>query len=340
MRKFRCSCGGEIYFDSESCLSCGSKVCYSPRNNDFDRVAKEIFASRESDNPGGTPELCSNGKLHGVCNWERDPSSEEGLCFACGFNRVIPNLTKPENIGRWRVMEVAKKRLIYTLIGLQIPCINRLRSRKFGFLFDFLEDKRTNRCIDRDFIATGYADGIITINLLEADPVTRVEQKEAANEAYRTVLGHMRHESGHHYWNLLKYSKNIWNEFERLFGAEEVSYEVALKRYYSEGPEPAWGDKFISPYASMHPLEDWAETWAHYLHINDSLETAESFGILSSRPSDFAEKVKVWAKLSIGLNELNRGMGVPDNYPFVINPEVTKKLMFVDKAIKMFRLVY
>ena len=340
MRKFRCECGGELYFDSESCLSCGRRVGFNPKINGFERLSDEVSSCSESMDNGGVAELCENGERYGVCNWVKDPGSEQNLCFACEFNRVIPNLDKLENIERWQVMEVAKKRLIYTLLELRIPCVNRLISEKFGFLFDFLEDKRSNNKIDHDYIATGYAAGVITINLLEADPVSRVEQKKAANEAYRTVLGHMRHESGHHYWNLLKYSNQLWKEFKLLFGAEEVSYEVALKRYYSEGPSPTWVENFISPYASMHPLEDWAETWAHYLHINDSLETAESFGIIPSLPIDFAEKIKVWAKLSVGLNELNRSMGVPDNYPFVINLEVTKKLMFVDKATKLFRSIY
>src|SRR6202011_5238904 len=35
----------------------------------------------------------------------------------------------------------------------------------------------------------------------------------------------------------------------------------------------------VTPYASAHPWEDFAETWAHYFHMVDTLETATAFGL-------------------------------------------------------------
>jgi hypothetical protein len=122
--------------------------------------------------------------------------------------------------------------------------------------------------------------------------------------------------------------------------------------HYRNGPPSNWQENYISSYASSHPWEDWAESWAHYLHLVDTLETAYSFGLtldpkykvdaesISTMISedayscfDFSRLLKQWIPLSLALNSLNRSMGLPDSYPFVISASVGKKLAFVHEVI-------
>src|SRR6185295_3152587 len=111
-------------------------------------------------------------------------------------------------------------------------------------------------------------------------------------------------------------------------------------------------------YASMHAWEDWAETWAHYLHMVDTLETARSFGLaLRPRPASedapaqppvavrrldphsFDDLVRGWLPLTIAMNSLNRSMGLPDPYPFVLGEPALEKLRFVHTVIEETRSV-
>jgi hypothetical protein len=89
------------------------------------------------------------------------------------------------------------------------------------------------------------------------------------------LLGHFRHEVGHYFWDrLVATDPHQLEEFRVLFGDDRQDYGEALKRHYDEGAPANWQDTYISMYATMHPWEDFAETWAHYLHIVDTLETA------------------------------------------------------------------
>src|SRR5262245_38669455 len=198
-------------------------------------------------------------------------------------------------------------------------------------------------------VTTGHAGGVITLNVAEADDAERERRRMALGEPYRTLLGHMRHESGHYYWDRLVKNGPDLDGFRALFGDERPDYGAALQQYYEQGPGPDWPALYLSAYASAHPWEDWAETWAHYLHMTDVLETAAACG-LSLRPGRadepalktgaqnrapglFERLTSDWFSVTYVLNNLNRSLGLPDGYPFVLSPPVIEKLRFVHETI-------
>lgn len=338
MNRFECECNSTVYFESRVCLSCNVKIAFDPETLSFRKLNQALETTVScSDTQAETQQkvLCSNGKHYDVCNWLAAPDAVQGLCPGCQFNRYIPNLDSPKNVRRWGVLETAKKRLLLTLTQMGLPYATGWQAPEQGFLFDFLEDQRDNPDVSTPMVYTGYADGIITINLLEASTTSRIAQQKAAKESYRTVLGHMRHESGHHFWTFVKKDSGLLEEFKQRFGLENEDYAIALKQFYECGPCDAWSERFISPYASAHPLEDWAECWAHYLHIYDGLETAAALGMAPINPAElcFQEKITLWRSVSAGLNEMNRSLGLQDAYPFVINTTVAEKLGFVDRVV-------
>ncbi|MEM9621652.1 MAG: putative zinc-binding metallopeptidase [Pseudomonadota bacterium] len=325
MKNFRCQCGQQLFFDSQSCIRCGRRLGFDVEN--MEMVALSGDQATHS-------RLCANSE-YGVCNWVIPESSTHSLCFACQFNRTIPYLGKPENVTRWRVLESAKKRLFYTLLRLGLPLVSGHVDTQHGLLFDFVEDARSdpNRYPEK-FVHTGYANGVITVNVLEADDAARESMKAALRESYRSVLGHLRHESGHFYWSHLQVA--LTAEFKQLFGDSQADYAAALEKHYADGPPADWNQRFISAYASAHPLEDWAETWGHYLHIFDLLETAATHGLIDVQfdQMDMQAQISLWRKLSVTLNELNRSIGLGDAYPFIVTDLVQEKLTFIDRAIK------
>ncbi len=274
--------------------------------------------------PGDGLPTCSNRGKEPNCNWL---SLQGGPCISCRMSRVIPALSKVVNRGRWQRLEQAKRRLIYDLLVLGLP----VEPGRLEFVFK--EDRRTNPDVDEDHVVTGHRDGVITINAAEADEVYREEMRQAMNEPVRTLLGHFRHESGHLFYDLL-IDDELREPARERFGDERRNYDAAMRRYYDEGPPVGWEDHYISAYASAHPLEDWAECWAHYLHIQAALETATTLGWQSQAERPWRQR---FVDLALGLNELVRSFGLPDAYPFVILPEVGLKLDFVDEAVKRFR---
>ncbi|MDB9798139.1 putative zinc-binding peptidase [Pseudomonadales bacterium] len=331
--RFICECGGQISFDDNQCARCQKPVGFDAIETRFYRLDDE---GRMALNSLGTPLMrCSNGLDHDACNWLRPAEAKATLCKACQFNRFIPDLSRDGNLSLWRTLEVGKKRLIFSLMQLGLPLTSRWHDPCFGLFFDFLEDWARDGGEPPSAVRTGYLDGVITINILEAEPVLRLQQQQAAKELYRTVLGHLRHESGHHFYKLAATSPAFKDEFEKNFGSPDLDYEKALNRYYETGPKKDWLKRCISPYASAHPLEDWAETWGHYLHIYDTLETGFSFSGYSARPEtpSFDNHISVWGELSRTLNEMNRSMGMDDPYPFTINEKVKDKLRFIDTVI-------
>ncbi len=197
---------------------------------------------------------------------------------------------------------------------------------------------------------TGHNDGLITINLAEANDSERERQRQHMAEPYRTLLGHFRHEIAHYFWDRLINNSPSLERFRQLFGDERQDYAAALQNNYANGPAPNWQDQFVTAYASSHPWEDFAETWAHYFHMIDTLETAGAFG-LRVRPrvalgADLATVVDLdphmatmdriinsWLPLTFAVNSINRSMGLPDLYPFVLAPPAIVKLSFVHDCI-------
>jgi hypothetical protein len=239
----------------------------------------------------------------------------------------------------WRRLESAKRRWIYGLLRLGLPLVDRTEDPQRGLLLDVKLPEGD------EAVLTGHADGVITINLLEADPVKLEETRKAFREKYRTLLGHLRHESGHYYWMRLVENSAFLEPCRAVFGDDREDYQAALSRHYGGEPRAGWQDSFVSSYATAHPWEDWAETWAHYLHVVDGLETARSFGLipLAKAPEptevpasreEFNRMVDAWAQLAVAMNGLNRSLGLPDPYPFPLTEAIRHKLAFVHRVVR------
>ena len=335
MKSFHCRCGQPVFFDSTVCIHCGAALGFD--SDSLDVVSLQLDETGGLTDESGQPRFrCANGSEFNVCNWLVSVSSSAELCWACQFNRTIPDQSRPNNTNRWRRFETAKKRLLFSLRRLGFPIRNGFVDRDNGLLFDFIEDHRSNpEQYAESFVQTGFHGGVITINALEADDAARESIRTQMNEPYRTLLGHLRHESGHYYSPALDVDDTTRSRFRLLFGTSDTDYQHALAQYYASGPEVAWQDRYISAYASAHPTEDWAESWAHFLYIYDVLETAATHGFIDTPPADMDldEKLRVWRELSVAFNELNRSSGLADAYPFVVNDIVGEKLRFVDDTI-------
>jgi hypothetical protein len=191
---------------------------------------------------------------------------------------MIPDLSLTENQANWRRIQLAKHRLFYTLLKLRLPLKTKLEDTEHGLAFDFLVAPPPHD-MAAEPVMTGHDHGLITINLAEADDSERERMRRQMGEPYRTLLGHFRHEIAHYYWDRLVRDASGIEAFRQLFGDEREDYSAALQRHYANGPPPNWQESFVSAYASTHPWEDWAETWAHYFHMVDTLETASAFGM-------------------------------------------------------------
>lgn len=329
MKRFLCRCGNELFFDNTFCNVCGNALGFIPELQTLVRLEKH----------NGYRPCQHRSDLN--CNWlvgNEDPNPQ---CRACRLTRTIPDLDINNNLQRWAKLEATKRRAFYMLLYLQLPIPNRL-AKDSKLLFDFLEDKRSNPRSKLHMVYTGHANGIITINAAEADDSYRSAAQQQMKEAYRTLLGHFRHELGHYYWMDLQKNTEELADFRQLFGDERQDYQVALKHFYKHGARSDWQLHYISAYASCHPLEDWAECWAHYLHISETLETAAAYGVIEKNPDseNFGEWLSTWMRFSVVLNALNRSMGVSDPYPFVINASVERKLHFIERWVKAATLPY
>ncbi|HTW95409.1 MAG TPA: putative zinc-binding metallopeptidase, partial [Tepidisphaeraceae bacterium] len=336
------------------CGACGHKLAYLP---DLQVVASLDPAGGQANDPQAawtcpiprardrTYRLCDNYTSHNVCNWAIDAAGPDKLCLACRLTRVIPDLSRPENQALWARLEAAKRRLVYELVGLGLPVAPRADENPKGIEFRFLADPPGG-----PRVLTGHDNGVITVNIAEADDVERERARVSMHEPYRTLLGHFRHEIGHYYWDLLIKDGPRLEPFRQRFGDERPDYNRKLQAYYRQGPMPNWQQNFVTAYAAAHPWEDWAETWAHYLHMADALETAAACGLSlhpdradepsMEKPSlkeaadrPFEQIVQDWFALTYALNSLNRSMGLPDGYPFALSEGAIAKLRFVHEAI-------
>jgi hypothetical protein len=287
--------------------------------------------------------FCKNYQA-GVCNWMVPAEDPVGFCLACRHNRVIPDLSVAGNAVLWGKLETAKHRLFYSLIRLKLPLANRVDDPAHGLAFDFLADPPESHA---QGVMTGHDNGLITLALKEADDAVREKVRGEMGEPYRTLLGHFRHESGHYFWDrLVATNEAALEKFRALFGDDRQDYAQALQKHYSEGAPPNWQESFVSIYATTHPWEDFAETWAHYLHIVDTLETAGAFGLKirprAARghiaaaidfdpyaPKRWEQAIDAWLPVEFATNSLNRSMGQMDLYPFVLSPKVIEKLGFM-----------
>lgn len=348
MKLFECqSCGQLLYFENTVCVRCGHSLGYLPGQAQLSALQPAADGRWQAlGDLDHEYRACANAGL-GACNWMVPAESQDAFCRACRLNRTVPNLNDPERAALWRPLEAAKRRLIYSLMRLGLAVRSRDDDPQGGLAFDFLSAQDSD-----EPVMTGHASGVITIDLAEADPVAREQMRTDMTERYRTVLGHFRHEIGHYYWNDLV-ANTAWLEPSRaLFGDERADYGDALNRHYETGPPADWTHRFISSYATAHPWEDFAESWAHYLHIVDTLETAQAFGmtiraragtdpVLSMeiefdpyRTADFDTLVQAWVPLTAAVNSLNGSMGQPDLYPFVLAHDVIEKLRFIHRLVR------
>jgi hypothetical protein len=360
---FHCDhCQNLVFFENIQCVNCGHALGFLPDSQDMgslDPIGGGRWASPLPSARGRAYRLCANYDRENICNWAVPEDDPNPLCSSCRLTKVIPDLTVPGNKEAWYRMESAKRRLICGLLTLALPLEGKtgrigsvdgpgLRTPENGVEFEFLADPAAPGAGP---VLTGHNQGVITLNLAEADDSERERRRTQLHEPYRTLLGHFRHEIGHYYWDRLVAEGDL-EGFRRLFGDERADYAEALKRHYSEGAPGDWQNRFVSTYASAHPWEDWAETWAHFLHMADSLETAAGCG-LSLKPhradepvmrtaptpsaGSFDKMAEAWFPLTYVLNNLNRGMGLPDAYPFVLSPPALEKLRFVHGVIEAAR---
>jgi hypothetical protein len=350
MKLFECqNCRNALHFDNTVCLNCGWRVGYLQDRFEMSAVEQRPDGWTALAKPDTSYRFCANAELD-VCNWLLRADDASSLCESCRHNRVIPDLSIPENLPRWRKIELAKRYVFRSQMRWRLRAPDRREDPTGGLAFDLMADAREPDGALKK-VETGHADGVITLNIAEADDAERERRRSSMHESYRTLVGHFRHELGHYFWDRLVRDADRLSAFRATFGDESQDYAAALARHYQAGPPAAWQDAFISAYASSHPWEDFAETWAHYLHIVDALETARSYGInvrasflapdrsgeLTFEPyaaASVAQLVHAWIPLTVAINGVNRSMGQPDLYPFVLSQPVMGKLAFVHDLIR------
>ena len=349
-RWYECRCGNHIFFRNTLCLACNSQLGYLPATGRMVALDRGTAPGTwRAEGQGDDLKLCANRDSPAWCNWTLAVDDEHSYCIACRLNRTIPDLGDADNARYWSKIEIAKRRMVSDLIGFGLPVKSKLHEDPAcGLMFDFLRSPPQG-----PRVMTGHASGVITLDVEEADDAKREQIKFQLHEPYRTLLGHFRHEVGHYYWDRLVLGTHWLEPFRELFGDERASYAEALERNYHQGPPADWASRHVSAYASMHPWEDWAETWAHYMHVVDSLGTALGFGIDTGhlrcdirpfarddlyRPDDpdaarLIGLLNAWIEIVTVLNELARSMGQPDFYPFVMCRPVVAKLHFIHLVI-------
>jgi hypothetical protein len=358
MRLFTCeSCQGVLFFENTHCTACNRRLAFCAEAVRLVVLPEAPAGAEGAAGPAAGMSIevalgagkrerfvpCKNYTEHDTCNWLVRESDGQPYCLSCRLTEIIPDLSDAKNRQAWAEVESAKRRLLYTLRALRLPALTKLEDAEAGLSFRFM------RGTQEAPVTTGHADGLITLNVAEAEAAYRENMREKLGEAYRTVLGHLRHEIGHYYWDRLVKDAQPLEAYRQLFGDERASYEEALERHYGEGPPDDWAESFISAYATMHPWEDWAETWAHYLHMIDTLETAKAHGLTVRVPgtvdgsarvstdeltlADFDALMEGWQAVTLALNSLSRSMGMKDVYPFVVSQPVRDKLRFVHDVI-------
>lgn len=328
MLSFACDhCGSLLFFENTVCLQCGTHQGF---------VADRLeLVALEGEN--AQLHRCANAHIAG-CNWMVEAA--DTLCVCCRLTRTRPNDGDPAGLVAFADGEAAKRRVVFQLLELGLPDVDPEHLR-----FDLLSSEHAP-------VTTGHADGVITVDLAESDDVRREQRRTDLGEPYRTMVGHLRHELGHFFQPRLLLDDDDWSACRALFGDDREDYQQALDRHYESGAPAGWQENHVSAYATMHPWEDWAETFAHYLHIRDTLETAAEYGVVVSGPRavnhdrslkarpqpeagerSFTELIDNWLPLTYALNAVNRSMGRDDLYPFTLAPAVITKLEFVHDRV-------
>jgi hypothetical protein len=340
MKLFSCPvCGATVHFTNDLCTACGARIGFAPG------LMAMLAPGPDGAAEGGGLQWrnCTNHARQNGCNWMVADGGD--FCRSCRSTRTLPDLSKPSHEVLWQRLEEEKRRLVYAILRLGLPLVDWTEASD-GLAFDFLADPEP-AFNDNWRVLTGHAAGVITINIAEADPVARERMRAAMAEPYRTILGHLRHESGHYFWDRLVRDSDWLDPFRALFGDERQDYAAALRHHHAEGPPSDWHTRHVSAYAACHPWEDWAESWSHYLHMIDTLETAAAFGLRLETappqadeaafgpyaPQRFDNLIARWLPLTVALNALNASMGHDPAYPFTLPDPVLAKLGFVHDVV-------
>jgi hypothetical protein len=353
MKLFKCQhCEQLLYFENTRCENCSRRLGFIPEIMNLSALELDGDDWQALAVTQRRYRFCANAQFN-VCNWMIETGMPDRFCVACRHNRTIPDTGIQANLVAWQKIEVAKHRLFYTLMKLNLPLDKRSENGGERLVFDFLASPPH---VDGPRVMTGHDNGLITLALEEADDAEREKRRTTMHEPYRTLLGHFRHEVGHYFWDALVRDGGLVEDCRTIFGDETVDYGAALRAYYADGAPPNWQENFISAYATSHPWEDFAETWAHYLHIVDTLEMARAFGMYVhprlARPGELDAQVdfdpytvrdpspliETWIPLSNALNSLNRTMGQSDIYPFILSPPVVRKLSAIHDLIHSAKL--
>ncbi|MHA3022225.1 zinc-binding metallopeptidase family protein [Mycobacterium sp. BMJ-28] len=313
MRDFTCpNCGQRLAFENSRCLSCGAALGFSLEN----MALLVITAGDKSGHAGAVDnteyQLCANLHL-AECNWLVRTADQRQRCVSCALTRIRPRDDDAKAMAAFAIAEKAKRRLVAELYALHLPIVGRDQDGRYGLAFDLLSSRLHS-------VHTGHVDGVITLDLAEGDDVHRERLRVAMSEPYRTLLGHFRHEIGHYYhYRLVGPSPEYRARFESVFCAPDAGHRGAVD-----------------------PVEDWAATFAHYLHIRDTMDTSAAFGFAPAGatldrkalgPSGFDTIIEMWLPLAWALNMENRSMGKQDLYPFVLPPAVLEKLRFIHTVV-------
>ena len=362
-RAFECQCGRPIFFRNDVCLHCATPLGYDPlrvllrplQPGDAEDTWRSMpVGGEDAAVPSAAYRRCANHGTAAGCNWlvPIDEASHQPLCRGCRLVRIVPDPALPGNAEYWAKVEEAKRAVVAQLFALGLPVRSKVsEDPDRGVMFDLLRSPTSG-----PKVKTGHEDGLVTLDVGEADDVHREKVRAQMHEPYRTLIGHVRHELGHYYWQRLVEHTEWEGACRELFGDDRLDYAEALKRYYDAGAPENWRDGFVSEYATSHPYEDWAETWAHYLHMVDAYGTARSFGLAPTLAKlefdpftadalqfnddaadactdEFLGMINGWTELTIALNQVTRSMGEPDFYPFILSLPAVKKMHFIHRVV-------
>ncbi len=360
-RAFECQCGRPVFFRNDVCLHCQTPLGYDPervllRPLEAAEAPDSWRAMPVAGDDAGVPldvyRRCANHRTPAGCNWLVPIGESQALCRGCRLVRTVPDVALAGNDSLWAKVEEAKRAVIAQLFALGLPVSSKVSEDiERGVMFDLLRSTDGG-----PKVMTGHDDGLITLDVSEADDAYRESVRTRMREPYRTLIGHVRHELGHYYWQRLVEHTEWEAPCRELFGDDRLDYGDALKRYYDCGAPQDWRDSYVSAYATAHPYEDWAETWAHYLHMIDAFGTARSFGLsptvaklefdpfpaealfssganADEADRQFMDMVNGWSELTVAFNQVTRSMGEPDFYPFVLSLRAVRKLHFIHRVI-------
>src|SRR5271168_5417104 len=349
VRAFACPvCHGFVPFESRRCPNCLAELgLYVPSRT---MVATWSGAAVID---GQIWIACTRAGSLG-CNWlvpqEQELGGQRGRCLADSLIRREPDTDDTVAVEKLVSTGIGLRRLICQLIDIGLP-VDPFWRRNGGLAFDLLSSYSGG-----ERVVIGHAGGVITIDLVESLDAYRESLRVRLGEPYRTMLGHFRHEVGHYYQNILVETgpgaARYLDECRALFGDERADYQAEIARHYKFGAPKNWTESFISEYATMHPWQDFAECFAHYLHITDTINTVGEAGLILiadrarvAVPRDIVPLASYadvpieqllydWKWLALFFNRINTAMGKRPLYPFEIPPPVIRKLGFVHKVVR------